>query len=115
MPNAYGGASGLAAGTTVLVVVPAPASDKVRRVVRGMRCFNADTAAVTLTVRKSLAASGMHYVIDQVVLAAGAVWKFGDMGEVLVLTGTDESVTAVLAGAVSSAPPNVTASWEDAV
>jgi hypothetical protein len=54
-------------------------------------------------------------VIDQVALAAGAVWKFADMREVLVLTGTDESVTAVLAGAVSSAPPNVTASWEDAV
>jgi hypothetical protein len=54
-------------------------------------------------------------VIDQVVLAAGAVWKFGDMGEVLVLCGTDESVTVVLAGAVSSAPPNVTASWEDAI
>ena len=50
-----------------------------------------------------------------VMLASGAVWKFGDMGEVLVLCGTNESVTAVLAGAVSSAPPNVTASWEDTV
>jgi len=115
MPNSYGGASGLAAGTTALVVVPAPSSDKVRRVVRGMRCFNADTAAVTLTVRKSLAGSGMHYVVDRVDLASGAVWKFGDMGEVLVLCGTDESVTAVLAGPVSSVPPNLTASWEDTV
>ena len=115
MPNAYGGASGVVSGPVVVIVVPAPSSEKVRRVVRGMRCFNADTAAVTLTVRKSLAGSGMHYVIDQVVLAAGAVWKFGDMGEVLVLCGTDKSVTAVLAGAVSSAPPNVTASWEDTV
>jgi len=102
-------------GLVVVTVVPAPASNKVRRVVRGMRCFNADTAAVALTVRKSLAGSGMHYVIDQVVLAPGAVWKFGDMGEVLVLSGTYESVTAALAGTVSSAPPIVTASWEDAV
>jgi hypothetical protein len=80
-----------------------------------MLVHNRDSGGGELTVRKSLGASGMHYVIDQVMLAAGAVWKFGDMGQVLVLCGTDESVTAVLAGAVSSAPPNVTTSWEDAV
>ena len=40
---------------------------------------------------------------------------FKRSGEVLVLCGTGESVTALLAAAPAANQPHVTASWEDGV
>ena len=109
----YGGYGHPLNGATPVVVVPAPASDSVKRVVRSMRCHNRDTAAVVLTVTHVMAM--MSCVVDRVTLAAGETWTFGEHGEILVLVGTKESVTALLTTAPAATQPDVTASWEDSV
>ena len=78
-----------------------------------MRVFNGDSGSIELTVRKTV--SGTHYVIDKKTLAAGETWVFGDKGEILVLVGTAQSVTALLTTAPAAKQPDVTASWEDSV
>ena len=111
--GSFGGYGHPLNGATPVTVVPAAASDSIKRVVRSMRCHNRDTAAVVVTVTHVMAT--MSCVVDRVTLAAGQTWTFGEPGEILVLTGTAESVTAVLAGAVAASEPDVTGSWEDTV
>ena len=107
------GQSNSMAGTTEVTVVPAASNALIKRTVRSIRIHNRDTASVEITLRKKVGAS--NYVIDKATKGAGETYSFGASGEILVLSGTNESVTALLTAAPAANQPDVTASWEDGV
>lgn len=63
--------------TTAVTIVSAPAASA-RRIVREISIYNADSAAVTLTVR--LNNNGTYRIIDVATLAVGETWTLSGVG-----------------------------------
>lgn len=89
-------------GATPVTLLTAPAA-ATRRVVprNGLKIHNRDTARVTLTLRKLKGAS--TFVLKIVDLDPNDDWFYDG---VIVLDATDESVTALLGGAVTTTNPD---------
>lgn len=98
-------------GVTPVEIVPAPASG-VQRAVRSIRFVNKDTGTVTIRVRKLV--SGTPYEFDAAVaLAVDGKFDPTDGDEVVALTATTHSITALLAAAPATTNPSFVASWVD--
>ena len=98
-------------GTTPVTIVAAPGAG-VQRTVRSVRFANIDTAAVTIRVRKTVA--GTPYEFDSVtgLVVDGKFWPLSN-DDVLNLTATDQSLTAVMGGAAATTNPSFEASYID--
>ena len=107
-----GSAHGSLNGTTSVEIVPAPAAD-FTRIVESIRFVNKDSAAVDIRVRKTITGP-THYELDNAIALAVNGKFFAVSGaDTLRLTGTTQSITAVMgAGAATTNPPWV-ASWRD--
>lgn len=101
-----GGNEGALNGATAVDVVSAPGSG--RRLVRNVHFYNADTAAVTITVRKNK--GGTLSLLAKETLAAGDYWTFDKL---IVLDATDEKVQAVMSGAAATTNPDYDAAYAD--
>lgn len=108
-----GDTDGVMSGTTPVDLVPSPAGSA-KRVVNSVIVYNADTAAVTLTVRKTNTTGPTHRVIDKVTLQPGESYHFGVDGERAVLDGTTKKITGLLSGAPATTQPDWSSSWGDA-
>lgn len=109
MPFVEGANDGVLNGVTAVTLVPAPDKDR-RRVVRTATVFNADAAAVTLTVR--LNNNATFRVIFKGSIATGVTWSLKDHAEVIVLDTVNKSLEALLAAAPTTQPDFVSA-WGD--
>jgi len=98
-------------GTTPVTLVSAPGAG-VQRSVRSIRFANIDTAAVTIRVRKTVA--GTPYEWDSItgLVVDGKFWPLSG-SDVLNLTATDQSLTALMAGAPATTNPSFEASYID--
>jgi hypothetical protein len=98
-------------GTNSVDIVAAPGASTIR-VVRGIRLLNVDTAAVTVTFRKTV--SGTHYSFDKVTaLAVDGHFAPLDGDDVLFLTATTQSITAIMSGAAATTNPTFEADYLD--
>ena len=97
-------------GATSVEIVPAPAAGFVHRV-DCVRFFNCDTAQVDITIRKTLTGP-THYAFDRSpTLAVNGFFAPVTGQEMVRLTATDESITAVMGGAAATTNPTWIASW----
>lgn len=105
-----GSNDGVYTGTTPVVLVSAPSSG-VKRLVKTITVFNADTQTriVTMTF---LSNSNSRTVVYQT-LQPNETFIFGGDGEVLVLDATTKSVTSVLDSAPLANQPHFTAHYAD--
>ena len=101
---------GVLISDTRAVLVPAPASGK--RVITFLSIYNADTAAVRLTLWLHNATSNLFRGIAEVALAVDDTFLMGGDGERLVLQ-THQSLQASLAGPTTTRQPDFTVSWEE--
>jgi hypothetical protein len=98
-------------GTTAVELVPAPGAGVVRTIL-SLRIFNADNAVVTATLRKKI--SGTNYALDyRDSLPVNETWFPIDADNKVMLTATTQSLTAILAGAKSTADPSFEVCWID--
>jgi hypothetical protein len=79
-------------GATVVTIVASP-SNSTQRIVTSVRIFNADSAAVTVTIAKT--SGGSSYTLAKVALDAGDHLIFDDHGMIVLnSSGQAESVVA---------------------
>lgn len=98
-------------GTTPVTIVAAPGASTTRTI-RSIRFVNIDTAAVTIRIRKVVA--GTPYEFDNsVTLATDGKFNPVHDDQIINLTATDQSVTALMAGAPATTNPTFIASWID--
>lgn len=95
--------------TTPVTIVASP-SASTRRLVRNITIYNADTAAVVLTVKAVFNATSS--IIWSGTLQIGDTWVAG-AEDFYVLDATNKSITAVLGGAVATIQPWYTSAWGD--
>lgn len=105
-----GANDGVFNGVTEVELVAAPAAS-VRRVVKNINIFNADTAAVVVTVK--FKNSGTYRQIARVELQVDERLVLGE-DDFYVLDATTKSIVAVLAGAPATTNPDFVACWADA-
>lgn len=101
-----GSNDGVMNGATPVTVAAAP-SGTTKRVVTDIAIYNADTAAVTLTVR--LVSSGNNRKIWSGSLAIGATWQFRGTK----VLDVNKRIEALLSGAAATTNPDFTADWAD--
>lgn len=101
---------GVFTGTTPVTLVAAPASN-VKRLVKTITIFNADTQVRIVTLRY-VSAGGNRTVVYQT-LQPNETFIFGGDGEVLVLDATTKSVAALLDSAPLANQPHFTAHYAD--
>lgn len=101
-----GGNEGALNGTTAVDVVTAPSSG--RRLVRNVGIYNADTADVTVTLRKNKA--GTLSLLAKETLSPGDTFIFDKL---TVLDASDEKVQAVMSGAAAATNPDFDAAFAD--
>lgn len=113
MATTPGSADGTLNGTTPVTLVAAPAgtTGHTARIVRSIIIHNADTAAVTVTIRY-VSATGTRKQYTRTLAVAGD-FTFGAKGEVIVLDATTKSITAVMSGAPATTQPDFSTSWLD--
>lgn len=100
-------------GMTAVEIVPAPGVN-VFRAVRSIRFVNKDTAVVSIRVRKLVA--GTPFEFDCVVgLAVDGKFDPIDGDEIVALTATNQSITALMDAAIAATNPSFVASWVDKV
>lgn len=104
-----GSNDGVFTGTTPVTIVAAPSSG-VKRMVKTITVFNADTQARILTLRF---ASASNRTIAYQTLQPNDTFIFGGDGEVLVLDSTSKSITALLDSAPLANQPHFTAHYAD--
>lgn len=97
-------------GITEVELVAAPGAG-VQRAILLARIYNEDSAGVTITASKKVA--GVLYRLEKVPLDVNGVMFPVDGGKVLELTGTDQSLVAVMAGAPATIQPKFVCSWVD--
>lgn len=102
-----GGDDGAMNGTTAVTLVSAPASGA-QRIIKTLTIQNRDTVVNTITLRK--VSGGGTRQLWSGDLDVGDTLIFDDP---LVLDDTSSSVTAVMAGAVTTTNPDWTSSWAD--
>lgn len=103
------GDDGVLNGVTPVTLVAAPGAGVERTIPeKGISVYNADTATVTLSVRK--VSAGGTRVIDTVTLLTGE--KYSNDTKIVLDAATD-SVTAVLSGAPATTQPDWCVSWGD--
>jgi hypothetical protein len=105
-----GSNDGVFTGTTAVVLVAAPASG-VKRLVKTLTVFNADTQTRIVTIR--FLSSGSNRTVVYQTLQPNETFVFGGDGEVLVLDATTKSVTAILDSAPLANQPHFTAHYAD--
>jgi hypothetical protein len=101
------GNEGALSGTTSVDVVAAPGSST-RRLVRNVHFYNADTAAVTITLVKDK--GGTDYELAKETLQVGEFFTFD---KVIVLDATDEKLQAFMSGAAASTNPKYDCAYAD--
>ena len=100
-------------GTTPVTIVAAPAASTYR-IVLAIRMTNIDTAAVTVTLKKSIAATSKQ--VDKVTGAAvNFVWTPVTRDKLMVLAATNELLEMVMSGAAATTNPEVICEWIDKV
>lgn len=102
-------------GTTAVTLVSAPAAGYVR-VVESIRFVNKDSAAVDIRVRKTITDTfgSTDYEFDNALaLAVDGRFTPIDQANPMRLSGTDQSITAVLGGAAATTNPTYVASYRD--
>jgi len=102
-----GSSDGVSNGTTAVAVVAAPAAN-VRRIVRLINIYNADSASVTVTTR--LNNNGTLRILDKTTLTAGSKLTLTD---IWVLDTVDKKIEILLAGAVSATEPDWVTTWAE--
>lgn len=95
-------------GTLAVTVVAAP-SNGVRRLVRTITIYNADTVRHLVTLR--LNNNGTYRTLWKGTLAIGDTLIFNDP---LVLDTTTKSIEALMGEAATTSNPDFTAHWGDA-
>jgi hypothetical protein len=100
-------------GTTPVTIVAAPAASTYR-IVLAVRMTNIDTAAVTVTLKKSIAATSKQ--VDKVTGAAvNFVWTPVTRDKLMVLAATNELLEMVMSGAAATTNPEVVVEFVDKV
>jgi len=102
--------AGSLADTTPVIVVDSPIAG-VRRLIRYISIHNKDVSPVLLTLTNDI--TGVPYIIYRGTLAVGDTFVFGDGGETIVLDDIDQTVSAVLDGAVASEQPEFVATYAE--
>ncbi len=97
-------------GATPVSVIPAPSATH-RYVVVAGTIFNADTAAVTVTLRYKVVSGGATFVIFQVTLQPGDSLDI-ERSDAIVLTPT-EGLEVVMSGAAATTNPQYRFAYGD--
>lgn len=98
-------------GATPVTVVSSPGAG-VTRTVLALRMTNIDTAAVTVTLKKSIAATSKQ--VDKVTGAAvNFVWLPITRDKIMHLVATNELFEMVMSGAAATTNPEVVADFLD--
>lgn len=98
-------------GATPVTIVAAPAASTYR-IVLAVRMTNIDTAAVTVTLKKSIAATSKQ--VDKVTGAAvNFVWVPVSRDKLMNLVATDELLEMVMSGAPATTNPEVVVEFID--
>ena len=108
MAFTLGANDGALNGTTEVTLVAAPGAG-VKRTVQMIAIYNADTAAVTLTVQYDH--GGTDRIMYKVTLAVGETLEIGGP---LVLDDTDKLIEAKLGDAAATTNPSFVAAYGDA-
>ena len=103
-----GHSDGALNGTTVVTIVAAPGSG-VRRVVRSISIYNADSADVTVTVQNNNGTTTRKRA--KRTLKPGAVMEYEGA---IVLPTTNDSLEAVMSAAATTTNPDFNAEYGDA-
>jgi len=93
--------------TTPVTVVAAPAAST-RRLLKNLVFYNADTASVTLTINYVHGANTRILKRVTITTLDTYVWE-----PMLVLDATNKSLTAVLAGAITTTQPDFVSNYAD--
>ena len=93
--------------TTPVTIVAAPAAST-RRLTRNLIFYNADTASVTLILSEVHGANTRIFKRITITTLDAYVWT-----EPLILDATNKSVTAVLAGAITTTQPDWITNYAD--
>lgn len=96
-------------GTTAVDIVAAPGAST-RRLVRNINIYNADTAAVTVTVRYN--ANGSLYIICKITLQVGDTLVL-DQDDLKVLDATTDKIQALMSGAAATTNPDYNTTYAD--
>ena len=96
--------------TTPVALVASPEASA-RRLVRFISVYNKDTVAIALTI--GYLHNATTSIIFKGTLQTGETYIFGDGGETLVLDDTDQSITAVLGGAVTANQPEFISTYAE--
>lgn len=102
------GYEGALNGTTLVDVVPVPASST-RRLVKNVKFSNRDTVAHTIILYKDK--GGTQYEIARETLGVNEYWSYSD---VIVCDATDEKVVAKTSAATTTTAPSFDAAFADA-
>lgn len=107
--TAVGGSDdGTLNGTTPVTLVPAPAA-ATNRLIKTMTIQNADTAVVTVTLRKVSAGGTRQLWKGDLDVGDTLIWN-----DVVGLDDTGSSITAVMSAAAATTDPQWTSTWGDA-
>lgn len=97
-------------GTTAVDVIDAPAAST-RRICTTLSIFNADTAAVTVTVRYNN--NGTSRIICKATLQVGERLSL-DQNDLTILDATTKKIQALLAAAAATTNPDYVSTYADA-
>lgn len=107
MPFVETPSTGTLNGSTPVVIVDSPLAG--RRVVGKITFYNRDTAAVTITLVKTVA--GTDRFLGREVLNPADTWQPVDPNSHLVLDDDDQSVRAFMSAAAATTNPDFDASF----
>lgn len=110
MASAFGASDAVTNGTTAVDAVAAPGA-AVRRVVRGLTVYNADSVSHAVTVQLVSGANTRRRYRQTV--AAGSSFVFGEKGEIMVLDATTKKVQVKLDAAHTTNALEVAADYVD--
>lgn len=109
MATAVGGGEGALNSTTAVELVGAPATGA-KRVVRMLHIDNRDTVNATVRIYKKKASTS-YRLLSRLLEPGGTLTL--DERDIQVLDATDESITADLAGAITTTQPSWSVSYRD--
>lgn len=111
--NVYGSNQGSLNGITAVEIVAAPSASTTREI-RSIRLVNKDTIVQNIRIRKLV--SGTPYEFgNSIALAVSGVFNPVLDADVIYLTDTTQSITAIMDGAAITTNPVFIASWIDHV
>lgn len=105
--NNFGEFDGVGNSTTPVSVVPSPAINVVYRV-DCVNVYNNATGSITGTLQ--LVSGSNTRNLQSFTIAPGQSWSFGELGNRLTLTATNQSLQIVLT-AIPSTQPDLYATW----